>query len=72
MNKGGVAKQLQQCLKTLHSFTDGQVQMIDCDWEELSYITLEISPNEGIYKEGRYRFKVHIKLETGFDNSLMW
>ena len=58
MSKGGLAKQLQQCLRTLSSFTDGQVQMVDCDWEELSYITLEISPNDGIYKGGRYKFKV--------------
>ena len=58
MGKGGLAKQLQKCLRNMSSFTDGQVQMVECDWEDMSQITLEISPNDGIYKGGRYKFEV--------------
>ena len=62
MGLGSLAKQLQQCLRKLHSFTDGQVQLVECDWEELSKIILEISPNDGMYKGGRYKFQVNSTL----------
>lgn len=58
MGKGNLAKQLQKCLQNLHSFTDGQVRMMDCDWEDLTQFTLEVSPNDGIYRGNRYKFKV--------------
>ena len=62
--RGRIARQLQQspeqCLSDMSSFTDGQVQMVECDWDDLLDFTVEISPNDGIYKGGRYKFKVSI------------
>ena len=57
-NKGCLAKQLQQCLSSLHSFTDGQVQMVAVDWDGLTDLTLDVQPNDGMYKGGRFRFKI--------------
>ena len=58
VRNGCIAKQLQTCLRTLDSFTDGQVCLDDCDWDELSYITFRVSPNDGIYIGGIYDFEV--------------
>ena len=55
---GALAKQLHQCLKNLHSFTAGQVQMVDCDWDDLGELTMNVSPSDGLYKGGIYNFKV--------------
>ena len=56
--KGCLAKQLNSCLKSMHSFTDGQVQMVSVDWDELSELVLDVQPNDGMYKGGRFRFIV--------------
>ena len=55
---GALAKQLHQCLKNLHSFTAGQVQMVDCDWDDLEELSINVSPSNGMYKGGIYNFKV--------------
>ena len=38
----------------MSSFTDGQVQMVECNWDDLLDFTVEFSPNDVIYKGGRY------------------
>ena len=58
MYKASIAKQLQQCLKNIPKFSDGQIIMTECDWDNLEQITIEISPNDGHYKGGIFEFEV--------------
>jgi hypothetical protein len=55
---GHVAKQLQRCLRSLDSFTDGQVSMVDCDWDQMTFVSLQVAPNDGLYKGAAFEFKV--------------
>ena len=55
-----MAKEIGQFMKNVPSFSDGQLKVLDVDWEESQWITLEITPNAGPYKGGTYQFKVGI------------
>ena len=57
-NPRSLAKQLHRCLGNLKSFTDGQVCMKDCDWEEMKFVTFDIKPNDGHYKGAVFTFQV--------------
>ena len=48
-------KDLNRCLRNLDRLTQGQVTVSDVDSNEVS---VEIAPNSGPYKGGRYEFKV--------------
>ena len=32
--------------------------MVDCDWDDLEELTMNVSPSDGLYKGGIYNFKV--------------
>ena len=45
-------------LEILDSYTDGQVKVVDVDWDKLENIRLKVQPNDGPYRGGEYEFKV--------------
>ena len=68
--RGALAKQLHQCLRNLRGFTDGQVQMVHCDWDNLDHLTMEVSPNGGMYKGGIYKFQVSDNVYRDYHNTM--
>ena len=49
-------------LDKLDYFTDGQVEVVDMDWDTLDHILLKIKPNDGPYRGGQYEFKVSLSI----------
>ena len=54
-------KQFQHLLKSVDSFTDGQVEVlvdeIDFD-KEVDYFSINIKPNGGPYRGGQFKFTI--------------
>ena len=51
-------RQFRRCVRNLDSFTDGQARIVDYDEDQLTYFRVELAPNSGLYKGGKYVFKV--------------
>ena len=56
------AKDIQRCLRNIESFTDNQARVVDCDYDTLKTLKIEVTPSEGPYKEGRFIFEVNLLL----------
>ncbi|ELU07798.1 hypothetical protein CAPTEDRAFT_193169 [Capitella teleta] len=55
---GQKARDIQQCLRTIGSFTDGQASIVDWDSDNLSSITVQLRPNSGLYEGGIFNFLI--------------
>ena len=57
-----VAKQYMSLFKSIQSFSDGQASISDNqkDDDSLTHINVTISPNDGLYKKGKFEFELDI------------
>ncbi|XP_041358643.1 uncharacterized protein LOC121375315 [Gigantopelta aegis] len=53
-----VSKEVHRLLKTIGRVSNGQAKVESWDPDDVHKITLEISPNDGLYKGGRFLFEV--------------
>ena len=63
------AKDFLNFVKTLDSFTAGQCQVVDYDSDDLSSLTIKITPTDGLYKGGKFLFKVGKERYCAFTNT---
>jgi len=57
------ARDIQRCLRNIESFTDNQARVVDCDYDELKSIKIELTPSSGPYKNGRFVFEIAMPLK---------
>ncbi|ELT91224.1 hypothetical protein CAPTEDRAFT_209600 [Capitella teleta] len=55
---GQKAKDIQRCIRNIHSFSDGQAAILDWDDENLCSITIQLMPKDGLYEGGRFDFLI--------------
>ena len=60
MGGGDVFRQLRECMEQLPNFKDGHVYFKDCDFDQLTWVSFEISPNDGVYSGAIFLFKVRL------------
>ena len=53
-------KDFYRFVKSVRSFTEGQVSVLGWDEVELQDMTVQIQPNDGAYEGGRFVFTVRI------------
>ncbi len=51
-------KDFYRFVRSVQSFTDGQVSVLEWNEVDLSEIEIQIQPNDGAYEGGRFHFTV--------------
>lgn len=54
------AKDFHNLLRNISSISGGQACISDWDDEDVSKFDVEISPSDGLYKGGKFKFQVRI------------
>lgn len=59
-NMASVTKEFHRLLKRVNRLTDRQVTIAEIDWDEgnLECFHIVVQPNDGLYKNGKFKFDV--------------
>lgn len=53
-----LAKEFHKLMRSIKSFSGGQARVVNFDEENLGEFDVEIAPSDGLYKHGKFIFKV--------------
>ncbi|XP_060607035.1 uncharacterized protein LOC132759302 [Ruditapes philippinarum] len=69
-----VTKEFHRLLKRVRKLTDGQASISDIDWDDgnLSKFYVTIIPNNGLYKSGKFKFRIGIPDEYPAIPPVVW
>ena len=54
-----IAKEVHRLLINIDSMSDGQAVVTECDSDQLQHVTVKVSPRQGPYQGGTFKFTVN-------------